>query len=171
MASNYTTNYKLPLWEGGDNFVREEFNAAHEDIDAALGEHGAALTEHAAALALCGNCKIACGSYVGTGTYGEANPCSLTFPFAPSLLLFFTGKGRLMFEHVSYASMEKPLIGNPRLLSTEYTIGGFPGVTNPASDNYHKRSPDGTQLMWYHETSAKLQYNEEGTTYQWVALG
>ena len=37
MASNYTTNYKLPLWEGGDDFVREEFNEAHEKVDAALG--------------------------------------------------------------------------------------------------------------------------------------
>ena len=38
MASNYTENYKLPLWEGGDSFVREEFNAANKTIDAALGE-------------------------------------------------------------------------------------------------------------------------------------
>ena len=36
MASNYTTNYKLPLWEGGDNFVREEFNAANKTVDTAL---------------------------------------------------------------------------------------------------------------------------------------
>ena len=37
MASNYTTNYKLPLWEGGDDFLRTEFNEAHEKVDAALG--------------------------------------------------------------------------------------------------------------------------------------
>lgn len=27
--------------------------------------------------------NIATGSYVGTGTYGASNPCSLTFPFVP----------------------------------------------------------------------------------------
>lgn len=36
MASNYTTNYKLPLWEGGDSVLREEFNEAHEKVDAAI---------------------------------------------------------------------------------------------------------------------------------------
>ena len=34
--------------------------------------------------------KIATGSYVGTGTYGASNPCSLTFDFAPKAV-FVTG--------------------------------------------------------------------------------
>lgn len=31
--------------------------------------------------------KIQTGSYVGTGTYGSSNPCSLTFDFEPKVLL------------------------------------------------------------------------------------
>ena len=36
MASNYTTNYELPLWEPQDSFLRTEFNEAYQKIDAAL---------------------------------------------------------------------------------------------------------------------------------------
>lgn len=31
--------------------------------------------------------KIQTGSYVGTGTYGSSNPCSLTFDFVPQLVI------------------------------------------------------------------------------------
>ena len=34
-----------------------------------------------------GFAKIQTGSYVGTGTYGASNPCSLTFDFVPKLIL------------------------------------------------------------------------------------
>ena len=36
MASNYTTNYELPLWEPQDSFLRTEFNDANQKIDDAL---------------------------------------------------------------------------------------------------------------------------------------
>ena len=36
MASNYTTNYQLPLWAADDAFLRTEFNDANQKIDAAL---------------------------------------------------------------------------------------------------------------------------------------
>lgn len=36
MASGYTANYGLSLWEPGDAFVRTEFNGDNEKIDAAL---------------------------------------------------------------------------------------------------------------------------------------
>ena len=38
MASNYTENYQLPLWQPEDDFVRTEFNDAHEKIDGAIWE-------------------------------------------------------------------------------------------------------------------------------------
>lgn len=37
--------------------------------------------------------RIATGSYVGTGTYGEQNPNSLTFPFAPKFVMVYTNAG------------------------------------------------------------------------------
>ena len=38
-----------------------------------------------------GMAKIAVGSYVGTGTYGKDNPCSLTFDFVPQILVVCGG--------------------------------------------------------------------------------
>ena len=38
MASNYTTNYELPLWAADDAFLCTEFNDAHEKIEDALAE-------------------------------------------------------------------------------------------------------------------------------------
>ena len=37
MASNYTTNYELPIWAADDAFLRTRFNDANQKIDAALG--------------------------------------------------------------------------------------------------------------------------------------
>lgn len=36
-----------------------------------------------------GYAKIQTGSYVGTGTYGESNPCSLTFTFEPKWIYIY----------------------------------------------------------------------------------
>ncbi len=41
----------------------------------------------ALAVAIASGTKIQTGSYVGTGTYGSANPCSLTFDFEPKLII------------------------------------------------------------------------------------
>ena len=72
MASNYTSNYGLCQWEATDHVLREEFNQDNAKIDAALEAKG--------------NCRIHVGSYVGTGTYGENNPCHLEFPFRPQII-------------------------------------------------------------------------------------
>ena len=36
MASNYTTNYELPIWAAEDSFLRTEFNDANQKIDTAI---------------------------------------------------------------------------------------------------------------------------------------
>ena len=105
--ANYTEHYQLHQWEPQDPFLRTDFNEDHEKIDTALNglaEQNAALE---AALALCGNCQIYTTSYTGTGSYGEENPCTLTFPVKPVLALFLdpsaaygiaAGGGKYMFR-------------------------------------------------------------------------
>ena len=58
--ANYTEHYQLHQWEPGDAFLRTDFNEDLEKIDAALEDKG--------------NCRIATGSYAGTGEYGKAHP-------------------------------------------------------------------------------------------------
>ena len=70
MASNYTTNYALPLWEPQDSFLRTEFNDANQKIDTALTAANAE--------------RIHVGSYTGDGTTGVR---TIPLPFTPKVLL------------------------------------------------------------------------------------
>ena len=80
MAS-YTPNLNLykkdPIADGNDFFniktmMNDNWDKIDEKVKAALDDIGDLQSEQV---------RIATGSYVGTGTYGASNPCSLTFPF------------------------------------------------------------------------------------------
>ena len=106
--------------------------------------------------------KIATGSYVGTGTYGADNPCSLTFDFVPKLLI------------VSYSTFGiQPTQGywntgflwfyrNERILMGE-------------SGRYTMFSLNGNTLSWYLDTTSSsgaiYQCNQSGITYNYIAIG
>ena len=92
-----TANYGLPKWEKSDFIKMDDFNGAFANIDAALKANadaaaGAAGAESVSALARDvgtggKNCRVALGSYTGTGKYGSANPNTLTFPIKPVLVV------------------------------------------------------------------------------------
>ena len=48
---------------------------------------GTGVTSLSAMLTAAGGARIQIGSYVGTGTYGASNPCSLTFDFVPKCVI------------------------------------------------------------------------------------
>ena len=86
MAS-YTPNLNLykkdPIADGNDFFniktmMNDNWDKIDEKVKAALDDIGDLQSEQV---------RIATGSYEGTGTYGASNPCSLTFDFAPKLLI------------------------------------------------------------------------------------
>ena len=100
--------------------------------------------------------QIATGSYIGTGTYGENNPNSLTFPFEP----------KVVFIQRSAAGQD----------------GGYAWVRNASSDkscnynsDYHPATCSltwsGNTLSWYYSVNAGYQLNTSGTTYHYVAIG
>lgn len=72
-----TSHFQLNQYEASDRILHGDFNSDNQKIDAAL--------------AAAGNCRVAAGSYTGTGTYGQNNPCSLTFDFKPLLVFLDTG--------------------------------------------------------------------------------
>ena len=75
-----TSKYGLKRWDAADRIRREEFNDNWDKIDTALGSH-------AGILAHSGNCKVVFGTYTGDGTYGAANPRTLTFDGTPVLVV------------------------------------------------------------------------------------
>lgn len=112
--------------------------------------------------------KVQTGSYVGTGTYGDENPCSLTFEFAPKLV-WIVGQshngGYYLFSESSSYNYRLPC----EFLPTTYTAGcGF----GSASGTYGKRSEDGKTIYWYTTGSdAALQNNRQNYEYYYVAIG
>lgn len=109
--------------------------------------------------------KIETGSYVGTGTYGESNPNTLTFVFAPKLVLIYDGsKTYAMFFAFG--------------LGGEYTSGGYllawESEMNVTNDTRAKIN--GNVLNWYASntsatTARAIQLNVESKTYHYFAIG
>ena len=90
--------------------------------------------------ALDGKARIQTGSYVGTGTYGASNPCSLTFEFKPNFFLV---------RHGSFLNLS--LCGNA-ILTNSITF-----------------QVDNDNLTWYSTVSQSEQNNTLGTRYYYVA--
>lgn len=94
--------------------------------------------------------KIETGSYVGTGKYGQANPNTLTFGFAPKLVIF---------PHISDYN------GCPEHLMF-YVGTRFYKISNGITGTL-----EGGELSWYSTTSTSEQFNVLGTTYYYFAIG
>ena len=139
-----TGNYQLKQWESTDRIMREDFNADNAKVDQALG----AL---AATVAGCGNCNVVYGSYVGTGTYQSANPCTLTFDGQPLLVAIFAntrGFDQLFMMQGSGFSFSDQNYSS----STVYVTWG------------------GNSVSWYSSGGTNCQMNTKDTTYYYVAL-
>lgn len=155
----HTPNYQLPRWALSDPIQMNDFNAAFAAIDTALkanADTGAAAT---AALGAGGStCRIACGSYTGTGTVGASGPNALSFDFKPLLLFLINTESTAPNESAdpSYLVLVRPCAQsytatNSRKLSVQWTDGG---------------------VSWYAtEGFAFDQLNASTRTYAYVALG
>lgn len=109
-------------------------------------------------------------SYVGTGTYGSSNPCSLTFDFAPKVVLFLRGykKGSTQFNYLygSYGS-DSLVIVTADLSETFSAYNGF-GRYDMA---YAKKDTTGHVISWYNTYDANGQANAAGCTHYFLAIG
>ncbi len=104
-----------------------------------------------------GVAKIATGSYVGTGTYGAANPCSLTFDYKDERYpLFFLRPSTI------YPSSWSVRTGGKWTLNNHVTWSGT-GLSWHISNDYSTAS--------YDPLSAIYQYNTSGVLYYYLALG
>ena len=118
--------------------------------------------------------KVVGGYYYGTGTYGKNNPCSLTFDFAPKVVLLLGQYYWDDYNQFTYSS------GNiwamlSTMLSTEYVAGiGF-GQDKTSSGTYYptygKKSADGRTFYWYSDGTPTIQFNASGRVYHYIAIG
>lgn len=114
--------------------------------------------------------KIQTGSYVGTGTYGASNPCSLTFDFIPKILWITKYElTRTTFApNFWYESPEDSLIDCTQLTS-EYVCGAC--FTNHYRSKYAYGKIEGTTIYWYHEESTNYQFNYKDNKIHYLAIG
>lgn len=146
--ANYTPNYQLHQWEPEDKFLRTDFNQDLSKIDTALdglADKSAALE---AAVALCGNCELWTGSYMGNGTYGENSPNRLTLPAVPVLLF---------------------LVGPSTMQMMTPSNGGCAGIDS-SNCGACISSWAGSTVTWYSNGGPSWQMNNKKTTYLAIAF-
>lgn len=106
-------------------------------------------------------------SYVGTGTYGKDNPCSITVDFKINTILFLSflgNNGKMLINN--YAT--RAMIGD--VLTTEYVASRGFSDQNSSYPTYGKKSADGKTFSWYHEYNSSYQCNNSGFKYYYLVI-
>ena len=163
-----TTNYALPTWEKSDFIQMSDFNDLTQKTDAALKANADAIGEKATAAALAAlaknlgaaghNCRIAFGSYTGTGTTGSDNPNVLNFDFYPVLIAVAAAENFRSTDRVYFFLRPRTVVKSP-----------YAGTTEP-TDIKVQWADSG--VSWYVTTGkATHQLNSSNTTYYYTVLG
>lgn len=104
-------------------------------------------------------------SYVGTGTYGESNPNSLTFDFVAKFIMEL---GSSSGKEGIYFPGEGGVATIPNFLDNDYRSRcGFGDLAY----SWCKKSTDGKTITWYSTRDQYKQENSAGVTYYYVAIG
>lgn len=106
-----------------------------------------------------GAARIETGSYVGTGTYGSDNPCSITLSKDPAIV-FILQNGVFKGVLSKRASDAGGYSLTPTDAGSGYAYYSFLSLHVSASGN---------TISWYHDGQTD-QLNAAGYTYTWVAL-
>lgn len=114
-----------------------------------------------------GYAKIQTGSYVGTGTYGSSNPCSLTFDFVPKFICILQ-----KYYALRVKSNNSVAFG---ILLWETGVERFESgynLSGSGSIEYTYTNLTGTTFTYYATgNGGKNFFNETGQTYNWIAFG
>ena len=144
--ANYTEHYQLHQWEPGDAFLRTDFNEDLEKIDTALEGKG--------------NCRIATGSYVGTGEYGKSHPNIIQLPF-PAQIILLDVSTRHSFN------------STPEYYLLFRQAANF--MPNDTSNGSNMLTWSDSSVSWYytdsHPDGPLYQFNKSGQTYHYIVLG
>ena len=119
--------------------------------------------------------RIQAGSYVGTGTYGKNNPCSLTFDFEPKFI--FCSRAQYPTNEPLYASTDRyrQYCFTAGWTTTPQENYGF-GIRGTYSGSTYKElygytSTDRKTYYWYTQGNAEGQANDSGSVYYWLGIG
>lgn len=165
-------------------FAGKTHEHAAEDITSGVlpVERGGTGVESLSALAEALNgAQVVSGSYVGTGTYGADNPNTLTFSFAPKLVIMLgylstSGSWTPCFGggETQQDGYSKITVMTATAMTTSYKQNaGFRNYAYPGTSNisYGKKSADGKTFAWYNTHGELNQFNATSNTYYYLAIG
>ena len=150
---------------GTDNFNMETFNNMISQINSGVN------SEISDVLAQLGTkAKIQTGSYVGTGTYGESNPNTLTFDFVPKIVVIFGYSDYSGFMSLAVINTDMPNINSAQPRYAYFYGGNTDGQDSGLMPKDRTaKSLNGKTLSWYGPT-IYFQCNVSGNTYYYYAL-
>ena len=129
------------------------------------GESNVDAVLQAAATMISEGAKIETGSYIGTGTYGENYPNSLTFGFVPSIVFIYITKYGINWYSGNTAYFNNCVIW---LLGTEeITIKG----NMPAAAILHFSLNNKTLQYYTNGNDSSCQLNSNDVNYTYIAIG
>lgn len=159
-----TTNYKLPQWVKADQIKMDDFNGAFGKIDTALKANADAAASAASAERVTALeqkwergkvCRVAWGSYTGTGTYGKDHPTTLSCDFTPVMLAVYNRDSNNITPVFAFRDM------------TEFGFNSSGGVNTVT---WGERG-----VSWYvnsgNTMSTNYQFNTAGATYHYLIIG
>jgi hypothetical protein len=132
------------------------------------------------AQAVAKGCRIATGSYVGTGTWGESSPNKLTFSFTPKVVFvvqYFNSASGVYGPIYSSQKASNAVMVADTLTESFQSGNGFYElgyINDEARYSYGKKSKDGKTFYWYFsydKDRSGSQLNSSGSVYYWVAIG
>lgn len=121
--------------------------------------------------AVAGKTNMQIVSYVGTGTYGQSNPCSVTASFPIKVAVYLglvpSGAGSLTVLSLTGSQIDRI---PAEVLTTSYVEGiGF--GTDGSGYLSGKISSDQRTISWYHSSNYANQLNNTGATFYFALFG
>ena len=119
-----------------------------------------------------GGLKIIQGAYTGTGTSGASNLNSLTFDFAPALIVLAGSFGVAWNQYfgVNSGSNSDIYAMAPQVFTENFSSGkGF--CRGTVGSSYARKSEDGKTVYWYNTQNADAQCNYQNWVYYYIAIG
>lgn len=115
--------------------------------------------------------QIATGSYTGTGTYGSANPNSLTFGFEPKLVIVWFAHQPSENYGLMPASTSNGFAWENSFIYTKGQCRTQIYYNNTSYPN--ELSVVGNTFSWYTKSNdaSSGQLNQSGVTYEYFAIG
>lgn len=153
---------------GTDNFDMATFNNMISQINNGVNSEIQTLASQLG-VQIDSKAKIQAGSYVGTGTYGSANPNSLTFGFEPKLVIVWSA-----YQPSENYGLRPASNSTAWRNSFIYTKGQCRTTIYYNNNSYsNELSVVGNTFSWY-TTSNNAPYgqlNQSGVTYEYFAIG